>query len=103
VIVFSDNVALKHLLAKNDTKPKLIRWILFLQEFDIKIKDRKGSENYVTDHLFRIFHENVDDLLGFFDQFPDEQLLAVSRASLPWFAHIVNYLVTGDIRPHWSR
>ena len=41
VIVFIDHAAIKHLLAKNDTKPRLIRWILLLQEFDVEIKDRK--------------------------------------------------------------
>ena len=51
VIVFTDHAALKHLLAKNDTKPRLIRWILLLQEFDIEIKDRKGYGNSVVDHL----------------------------------------------------
>jgi len=30
VIVFTDHATLKHLLAKNDTKPRLIRWILLL-------------------------------------------------------------------------
>ena len=103
MIVFIDHAALKHLLTKNDTKPRLIRWILLLQEFDIEIKDRKGSENSVADHLSRIFTEYTDDSVGFFDHFPDEQLFAVSHAPLPWFAHIVNYLVTRKIPPHWSK
>ena len=37
VLVYSDHAALKHLLSKKDTKPRLIRWILLLQEFDLKI------------------------------------------------------------------
>ena len=61
--MFTDHAALKHLLAKNDTKPRLIRWILLLQEFDIEIKYRKGSENSVADHLSRIFTEHIDDLV----------------------------------------
>jgi len=73
-----------------------------LQEFDIEIKNRKGFENSIADHLSRIFPENANDLIGIFDHFPNEQLFAMSRAYLPWFAHIVSYLVTGEILRHWS-
>ena len=41
IIVFTDHAALKYLLSKQDAKPRLIRWILLLQEFDIKIRDKK--------------------------------------------------------------
>nr|GEW78706.1 reverse transcriptase domain-containing protein [Tanacetum cinerariifolium] len=53
-IVYTDHSDLKYLLAKQDTKPRLLRWILLLQEFDVIIRDKKGAENLADDHLSRL-------------------------------------------------
>ena len=70
---------LLNILWKRDAKPRLIRWALLLQEFDLHIIDRKGAENPVADNLSRL--ENVlDDPLPIDDSFPDEQLVAINVA-----------------------
>ena len=92
VIVFTDHSALKYLFAKKDAKPRLIRWILLLQEFDIEVRDRKGTENQVADHLSRLESPLCDDGTVIREQFIDEQLLRVD--SVPWYADIANYLVS---------
>ncbi|KAM2019863.1 hypothetical protein ACFX1T_022614 [Malus domestica] len=94
VIVFTDHAALKYLFTKKEAKPRLIRWMLLLQEFDIEIKDKKGSDNVVADHLSRLVREEED--LPISETFPDEQLLSV-QVSAPWYADLVNYLVTKQV------
>ncbi|XP_071722256.1 uncharacterized protein [Rutidosis leptorrhynchoides] len=97
VIVYTNHAAIRYLMEKKDEKPRLIRWILLLQEFDLEIKDRKGIENQIADHLSRLENgEVVQDKQEINDAFPDEQVLIVN--SLPWFAAYENY-VTGGILP----
>jgi hypothetical protein len=100
VVVFSDHAALKYLLSKKDSKARLVRWILLLQEFDITIKDKKGTENVVADHLSRLTTDSRSDITPIDDYFPDESLFSVS--TMPWFANIVNFLVSGYLPAHWS-
>ncbi|GKB13125.1 reverse transcriptase domain-containing protein [Tanacetum coccineum] len=97
-IVHTDHSALKHLFKKQDAKPRLIRWILLLQEFDIEIKDRKGTENVVADHLSRIENDEISDDSEVDDNFPGETLMEINTKNEPWFADFANYLV-GDIIP----
>ncbi|XP_017635606.1 uncharacterized protein LOC108477587 [Gossypium arboreum] len=74
IVVFSDYVALKYLIGKKEAKLRLIRWILLLQEFDLKMKDIKGRKNLMADHLSRI--PPSKDVTSLKDDFPDEKLLA---------------------------
>jgi hypothetical protein len=95
VLVYSDHATLKYLLSKKDSKSLLIRWILLLQEFVIEIRDKKGSENVVVDHLSRLTIDFTKDVVPNDETFLDEQLMHISQIPAPWFADIVNYLVTG--------
>ncbi|XP_073121776.1 uncharacterized protein [Henckelia pumila] len=73
VIVHTDHSALKYLMSKKDAKPRIIRWVLLLQEFDLKIVYRKGSENQVADHLSRLENQGAETQI-IHDDFPDEKL-----------------------------
>ncbi|GJY67912.1 reverse transcriptase domain-containing protein [Tanacetum coccineum] len=79
-IIFIDHSALRYLFTKQDVKPRLIRWILLLQEFDIEIRDKKGAENLAADHLSRLENPDLGKLTRaeIRDLFPEEQLMAIS-------------------------
>ncbi|KAK1684068.1 hypothetical protein QYE76_044916 [Lolium multiflorum] len=81
VTIHTDHAAIRYLMTKKDAKPRLIRWVLLLQEFDLHIIDRKGADNPVADNLSRL--ENIAyDPVPVNDSFPNEQL-AVIKGALP--------------------
>ncbi|KAG7567995.1 Ribonuclease H-like superfamily [Arabidopsis thaliana x Arabidopsis arenosa] len=112
VTVYTDHAALRHIYAKKDTKPRLLRLILLLQEFDMEIVDKKGIENGAADHLSRM---RMEEATPIDDSMPEEQLLAVKCYKLaynkkefeeacavkeeefPWYPDLVNYLICGEI------
>ncbi|KAK1663715.1 hypothetical protein QYE76_051874, partial [Lolium multiflorum] len=80
VTVHTDHAAIRYLMEKKDAKPRLIRWVLLLQEFDLHIVDRKGADNPVADNLSRL--ENIAyDPVPVNDSFPNEQLAAIKVSS----------------------
>ena len=101
VVVHTDPSAIKYLMTKKDAKPRLIRWVLLLQEFDVEIKDKKGTENLVADHLSRL--EGAKDDVQVNDEFSDEKLLAIEdKRAVPWFVDYVNYLVAQVVPPKFN-
>ncbi|GJS95068.1 reverse transcriptase domain-containing protein [Tanacetum coccineum] len=95
-IVYTDHSALKYLLAKQDAKPRLLRWILLLQEFDVVIRDKKGAENLAADHLSRLENPHQSELekKEITETFPLETLRMVTFRgddNALWFANFANY------------
>ncbi|XP_059434307.1 uncharacterized protein LOC132167368, partial [Corylus avellana] len=76
--------------------------VIYYAKFDIEIRDKKGTENVVADHLSRISFATPQPV-PVHDSFPDEQLLEITPRNPPWYANIVNYLATGRIPSHWSK
>ncbi|KAL1540749.1 hypothetical protein AAHA92_25059 [Salvia divinorum] len=121
VIVYTDHAVIKYLIAKKESKPRLIRWVLLLQELDWDIEDKRGIENKVADYLSRIMQEVNEDEIP--DMFPKEHLCSVKFSFQQinwesimkltgqgetvkgkekfgrelWFADLANYLVTGEV------
>ena len=100
IVIFTDHSSLKYLLTKQDAKERLIRWVLLLQEFNLKIKDKKGVENVVADHLFRLTIAHNTHSPPINDEFPEESLMQLENA--PWYAHIANFLATEEILDEWK-
>ncbi|GJZ81987.1 reverse transcriptase domain-containing protein [Tanacetum coccineum] len=92
-IVYTDHSALKYLMDKQDAKPRLLQWVLLLQEFDITIRDKKGCENLAADHLSRLEnpHKDVLENKDISEHFSLETLGVISSGSTPWFADYANF------------
>ncbi|GJS79907.1 reverse transcriptase domain-containing protein [Tanacetum coccineum] len=95
-IVYTDHSALKYLFAKKDSKTRLLRWVLLLQEFKFKVIDIKGAENLAADHLSRLEnpYKNVLDPKEMNETFPLETLNMVTfhgDSNTPWFTDFANY------------
>nr|GEW00631.1 reverse transcriptase domain-containing protein [Tanacetum cinerariifolium] len=94
-IVYTEHSALKYFFSKKDAKARLLRLILLLQEFDFKVIDTRGAENYAADHLLRLEnpYENVFDPKEINETFPLESLnkIAHKDPSTLLFADLANY------------
>src|ERR1041384_3092077 len=99
VIIHTDHVAIKYLMEKKDTKPRIIRWVL-LQEFDLHVVDRKGADNLVADNLSRM-EDIPHDPIPVNDNFLDEQLavVKVQYHSDPWYIYYANFIVAKFLPP----
>ncbi|XP_050220277.1 uncharacterized protein LOC126670562 [Mercurialis annua] len=74
-----------------------------MQEFDIEIQDKKGTENVVADHLSRL--ENPEAIpigVEINEKFPDEMLMVISEVETPWYSDIANYLSSNIMPPDLS-
>nr|GEV75878.1 reverse transcriptase domain-containing protein [Tanacetum cinerariifolium] len=92
-IMDTNHPALNYLHKKQDDKLRLIWWVLLIQEFDIIIRDKKGTENLVADYLSRLEnpHKDVLENKDINENFPLETLGKFFSESTPWFADFANY------------
>ncbi|GJS85887.1 reverse transcriptase domain-containing protein [Tanacetum coccineum] len=98
-VVYTDHSALKYLFAKKDSKARLLRWVLLLQEFNFNVIDTKGAKNLAADQLSRLEnpYENVLDPKEVNEKFLLETLnMVTSHGNLstyrPWFVAVnANY------------
>ena len=101
IIVHTDHATIKYLMSKKEAKPRLIRWVLLLQEFDLEIKDKKGCDIVIAAHLSIVEKNKVEEeKTELTKNFPDEQLFKFSF-QLPWYADIMNYLACGVVPPEF--
>ena len=89
-------------MAEKNAKPRLIRWILLIQGFDVEIRDKKGGENVMADHLSRLESSEIEieKKSSIREEFPNEYLFFVSIT--PWYADIANFLASDILPPNLS-
>nr|GEX84253.1 reverse transcriptase domain-containing protein [Tanacetum cinerariifolium] len=92
-IVYTDHLNLKYLVSKQDSKSRLLRWVLFLQKFDIIICDKKGTDNLAAYHLSRLEnpHKDVFENKDINENFLLETTGKISSGSTPWFSDFANF------------
>lgn len=95
VVVHTVNAALKYLMAKKEEKSHLIRWIFPLREFNFKVRDRKGCENQMSDHLSHLKdkHERHGEI-KIDDAFSDELVMSIAGKNIPLYANDANYVAS---------
>lgn len=82
----TNHFALRYLIEKKDSKPRLIRWVILQQKIYFEVKDKKRRENQLADHLFRFEDEDIPELgeKGEIDDaIADENVLASSQYLSP--------------------
>nr|GEZ98343.1 reverse transcriptase domain-containing protein [Tanacetum cinerariifolium] len=82
-----ESIVLGHKISKNGIEVD--------KEFDFKVIDTRGVENYAADHLSRLEnpYENIFDPKEINETFPLESLNKVAHKdpSTPWFVDLANY------------
>ena len=61
IIIPIYHAIIKYLMAKKEAKQRLIMWVLLLQEFNQEIKDKKGCDNVIADHLLRVENPTLQE------------------------------------------
>ncbi|GJW21587.1 reverse transcriptase domain-containing protein [Tanacetum coccineum] len=103
-VVYTDHSALKYLFNKKDAKARLLRWVLLLQEFDFKVIDTKGAENYAADHLSRLEnpYENIFDPKEITETFPLETLSVLTSKDQIMSKYGVTHRLSTPYHPQTS-